>query len=158
MKKLFVCVLLLASASAMAAINAFIWGHTGLAPQAAQLSGSMASMDGLLTANPLGEADAPGLSAVLLTRAAEVRANLQALAAGIDSVMDGLTQEQRQLVLNDYCAFMVEVRDLRTKAEGRFLDDVALNLGETYQVYGLNTFIWGNRYGLVTPPLRDINP
>jgi len=91
-----------------------------------------------------------------LTRAAEVRTNLQALTAGIDGVMDGLTQDQRQMLLNDYCAFMVEIRDLRTKAEGRFLDEVSLELGETYQMYGRTSYIWGNRFDLIVPPLADI--
>ena len=158
MKKLLVCMLLLSSASLMAGLSAFIWGHTGLAPMAAQLNGSMASVDGLLKANPLGEADTPGLSAVLLDRAADVRTNLQTLAAGIDGVMDGLAQDKRQMLLNDYCVFMVEIRDLKTAAEGRFLDEVSLELGQTYQQHGMGAFIWGNKYGLVVPPLRDIQP
>lgn len=158
MKKLFVCALLLVSASAMAGLTGFVWGHTGLAPMAAQLNGSMASVDGLLKANPLGEADTPGLSAVLMLRAADVRTNLQTLSAGIDGVMDGLTQDQRQMLLNDYCVFMVEIRDLKTIAEGRFLDEVSFELGQTYQQHGLNTFIWGNKYSLIVPPLRNINP
>jgi len=158
MKKLFVCVLLLFAASLMAGRPSFIWGHTGLAPLAAQLNGSMASTDGLLKANPFGETDTPGLSAVLLDRAAEVRTNLQALSAGIDGVMDGLPQDQRQMLLNDYCVFMVELRDLKTAAEGRFLDEVSLELDQTYQQYGKTTFIWGSEYGLETPPLRDVEP
>ena len=158
MKNLLVYALLLVSASAMAGLNGFIWGHTGLAPQAAQLNGSMASVNGLLKANPMGEADMPGLSQVLMTRAADVRANLTTFSAALNVAMDGLTQENRQLALNDYCVFMVEIRDLKTAAEGRFLDEVSLALGETYRQYALAGFSWGNKFGLVVPPMKDVEP